>query len=168
MQKLPRIWELRKTLQKELVETKKEYHYQTIQKKLGGKYKSRSKAKEGKQEPTNSEPQSNLNPSNIIQRPVEGALNPFNLLDNDKEYHEGEETQEEQEEGEIPKESTRKYQEVLPEPPPLLHSNYPIRIQISSPSYAKMAKRRTREAISTSEEEPFEKYAKRQGRKSNR
>ena len=59
---------------------------------------------------------------------MEVTSNPFNLLDNDEEYHEGEETQEEREEGEIPKESARKYQEVQPEPSLLLHSKYPTRI----------------------------------------
>ena len=91
----------------------------------------------------------------------EGTTNPFKPLDNGKEDYEGEENQEEQEQGEVTKEPAGKDQEVLPKPPPLLHSKSPTISQVSSPSYAEMAKRRTQEAISTSEEEPFEKYAKR-------
>ena len=98
---------------------------------------------------------------------LEGPSNPFPPLDNVEEAHEGDGTQEEQEEGEASKEPVGNPM-LIPELSPLSSSNSPSRSQALSPSYAEMAKRRPLEAISTSEEEPFEKSTKRQGRKSNR
>ena len=81
------------------MERRKESHWKTIQKKAGGKTKSISKAKEGKQDPLSPGAQSISSPKKILQRPPKGPLNPFTLSDNDQKFHEGEETQEEQEEG---------------------------------------------------------------------